>query len=190
MPKPKNWMSLPEAVDVLSLRRFNVAYVDLFKASRKNDCQTLFREIETFLLSGDVEALVEIRGLFTPLTAGDLHNFPFRISPRDREGTPGIEIKRNIGAISALSLREAEFRRKIDGSISKIPIEPSRGELKAAFEKWLEAEIVADKWRSKEEIQKVAKNKFNVARLTAFRIRSDLIEKHGRFSWRKAGKRN
>jgi hypothetical protein len=187
MPQPKNWISLREATDRLSLRRFNVPYVDLFKTSRK-DCQKLFREIETFLLSGDVEALVEIRGLFTPLTAGDLHNFPFRISPRDRDGTPGIEIKRNIGAISALSLREAEFQQKIDGSISKIPIEPSRDELKAAFKKWLEAEIVADNWRSKEEIQKIAK-KYKVVRATAFDIRLELIKKHNRFSWQKHGVR-
>lgn len=176
MPRPPGWISLLEALDHLCHRTYQTDFSQLVNVS-KTKCRHVFRALEQHLLTGAVEALVEIDGVYSPLTTSDLHASPFKIW-LDR-GTPGIEIRRNEHRrLSGMRIRQQDLIAALNQDQSVTTPPPTREERLKNFRGWLREDILTKGWRPKQQIREYAKTHFRVVRVDADQIRTELYSEY------------
>jgi hypothetical protein len=175
MPRPLGWISLIEALDYLC-RRTHQTDFDRLASVSKTKYRKIFRELEQYLLAGTVEALVEIQGDYTPLTASDLHASPFKIWLN--RGVPGIEIRRNEHRLAGMRIRKQHLIAALDHEHGSATPPSTRKERGSNFRDWLLDDVLTNGWRPKKEIREYAKMTFDVTRVDADEIRTELYTEH------------
>ncbi len=139
------------------------------------------------MLTGKIESLVEIDGVYSQLTVADLHSSPFKIWI-DR-GTPGLEIARNEHRLTGMRIRQENLVAALNEGQDVQAIAQTTYERRENFRGWLRDQMLADRWIPKNEIRKYAKDTFRVVKIDADSIRTELATELNREHWLNPGRR-
>jgi hypothetical protein len=189
MPRHAVWIDLSEALERLSLQKYQKHFCDLH---RQREAKTVFRWLEELLLKGDIEAFIYIDGRAVSLSQADMLTHPFGIHFQ-LDNSPGVETTLNRDRLVSMRMRESDLQRAID-----VPSEPARvvelttnqthKQRMKAFQEYLEGRMRADDWMSKRAFQKEARDKFAVLTPMFRSIWTESVKKTG-VGWSNRGRR-